>query len=272
MSESLKPARIARLSLLVAVGLASLSTSAAADSKKPDPKKAAPAADAKPEEAKAAEAKKDEKAKDEDESPPVDSANHKLAIYLGVFGGVNRHDLTQFRDDTFAYDKTYGSGLTGGVAGGVRWKSLRAGLRWQDDTTERYSTWASHLEVLYGLPMKQWEPFFGAHVGWRWMHTTEVRAIRSQLPSGTVSPPDPSASGLSGGVDFGADYHLAHFFTIGAHGMVDVYAMNRDRADFPRTLFPPTTQDRRLPLYASDGSSLGLGLAAALRATMIFDL
>lgn len=271
MSESLKPARIARLSLLVAVGLASVSSGAsAADPKKADPKKAAPAAEPKPEAAKPDEAKKPEAAKDED--APVDSANHKLALYLSVFGGVNRHDLTQFRDDTFAYDKTYGSGLTGGVAGGVRWKSLRAGLRWQDDTTERYSTWASHLEVLYGLPMKQWEPFFGAHVGWRWMHGTEVRAIRSQLPAGTVSPPDPSAAGLSGGLDFGADYHLAHFFTIGGHGMVDVYAMSRDRADFPRTLFPPTTQDRRLPLYASEGSSLGLGLAAALRATMIFDL
>lgn len=245
------------------------------------PKKAAPKKDEKDEPEGVTEnasdgtpgAKPGEKPEEprEERETPWAGRHRSTLLFTGQFG-ASYLNAAQFASSDLALDRPDGVGPALSFGVGYRFGLLRFGARFVDHEGPRLTVWGFQGDVSIGLSRSRWEPWVGGHLGYSWAHRVDDRVLRSQLPPGTVIPPDVSLGGVNVGGDIGMDYHWQTWLSLGVTGALDALVLSRARADFPETLVAVPASERDRPLYSTAGASLGLAVTAALRATVLFDL
>jgi hypothetical protein len=204
------------------------------------------------------------KAEEQQKELDVDKVEAKRAIYFSGDLGITRSDLGTISNN-LGFDRTAANGLLYGLAGGLRLKDLRFGMRWRVYDTTEFSLWTFALAAGYALPFRPLTPIFSAHLGYVFDQKVQPGLFRSALPEGTIIPPDVDLKGLLVGVDVNASYWITKFLRLGAFIGADLMVLHRAKAPFPPTLFGPTPEMAANPLYADSGSGVGLTVNIGLR-------
>jgi hypothetical protein len=215
-----------------------------------------------------AQRKADEEAqhKTEGTKPKVDEDDGEAprAVFFAADVAFTRSDLGMIVDD-LSFDQTGANGTMYGVTGGYRTKSLRLGLRWRVYDTTEFDLWSFAVSVGYALPMRPITPIFSAHLGYVFDQRIERPIFKSSLPEGNIIPPNVDVKGVMLGIDANAAYWVTSFLRFGPFLGADLMVLHRAQAPLPQSLFGPTPDVNRLPLYTESGASLGLNLNIGIR-------
>jgi hypothetical protein len=196
--------------------------------------------------------------------PRIEEHEARRAVYISGDLGFTRPDLGLVSDD-LGFDKTAANGVLYGLGAGLRMKDTRFGLRWRVHDTTEFTLWAFALSAGYGLPLRPISPILSAHVGYVFDQKLNAPLFRSSLPQGNILPPDIDVRGVVAGLDLNASYWVTAFLRVGLFLGADLLFLHRAQSAPAQSIFGPTPELDRNPLYADSGFGVGLTLNAGVR-------
>ena len=130
--------------------------------------------------------------------------------------------------------------------------------------TAGFSLAQVNAEAGFHLPLGKWDPYVSLRGGYDFA----TRIGESALTSVTLpSKDDIGYRGFNVGLSGGADYYLSSLFSVGADFSFDTIFLSRSKVSPPASA---ALGDASHPLYATDGSTAGLGLSLSAHAGLHF--
>jgi hypothetical protein len=198
-----------------------------------------------------------------------DQVEAPMAIYFAGDVGLDRSALGAFVNE-LGFDRTAANGGVYGLAGGLRLRDWRFGLRWRVFDTTEFTLWSFAASAGYALPLRPITPIFSAHLGYVFDQQLQTGLFRSSLPEGTILPPNVDAKGMLFGLDVNAAYWVTAFLRVGAFIGFDLMWLHRPEAPLPASLFGTPPDIANKPLYSEAGNGLGFNVNVGIRAA--FDI
>jgi hypothetical protein len=171
--------------------------------------------------------------------------------------GVSQNDL--------GFSKTAANGELYGLLAGIRLQGLRLGLRWRVHDTTEFSLWTFAASAGYQFSSRPWTPIISGHLGYVFDERIQPGLFRASIPPGNVVTPDVDLRGIIGGLEVAGAYWVSSAVRVGAFVGLDAMFLWRPQVAPPQSLFGPTPDYNKLPLYSESGTTLGLNFNVGLR-------
>jgi hypothetical protein len=197
-----------------------------------------------------------------------DSGRNFELIYVNADLGGSYINMQQFDEKSLGLTRSKAAGPMFGLSAGVRLVLLQIGARVRYNLLSAFSMWQINGEVALKVPISKFDFLVGVHGGWSFLGSLGDASLTTSTDR---QPGDISVRGFNGGLDVGADYYLASFFSIGVGGTGDILFLSRPPAQIPPDT--PAEVKQRIendPLYKNSGSSIGFGAAGMLRLGLHF--
>jgi len=205
-----------------------------------------------------------------DESKQEDSGRGLEFLYLNAQGGYAYDALQSINSSNFQMQNTDIGGPMVGAEAGIRLLFFTLGARFRYEMLQPFNFWQLNLVAGFHIQAGKWDPYVSVHGGYSAIGNVDksnvATTITGALPSGYSSQDIANGMSTRGGnvgIDFGADYYLVRFLSIGVDATFELLFLHRDALfdSIPALKNDPTLQGN--PYYSQSGDAAGMGVVVS---------
>ena len=186
-------------------------------------------------------------------------------VWAQAEAGFSYYALGAFSQD-LSLTRTNHAGGVVGVAAGIRLLFFTLGARFRYNLSPAFNLWQLNLVAGFHVPVGSWDPYFGVHGGYSAIGKLGDSSVSGLVTGSSIDQLD--VKGFNVGINFGVDYYLASFFSLGLDATIEFIYLHRPPLPLPAGV--PVSAVAGNPLYESSGDTAGLGALASVHAGLHF--
>jgi hypothetical protein len=186
-------------------------------------------------------------------------------VYAQAEVGFSYYALAAFSED-LSLTRTNHAGAAVGVAAGIRLLFFTIGARFRYNLQSAFNLWQLNLVAGFHIPSGSWDPYFGVHGGYSAIGKLGDNSVSGLVTGSSIDQLD--VKGFNLGINFGVDYYIASFFSLGLDVSVEGIFLNRPPLPLPAGV--PQSAVAGNPLYENSGNTAGLGAIGSVHAGLHF--